>query len=131
MLAGFSLEMSASDLGTLAALLDLRQATVDEEFNPSDKAAVAGSEEYRGFRDFIRSSHATERNAGDQALLKFLGLLRVVLHKSAQCRSLDWSWTDHIDADFAVFQVSRPGPRKRSHRSFRGAVDAERRHAFG
>lgn len=38
---------------------DLRQTTIDEQFNPGDKAAVIGGQEQSGFGNLVRLAHPT------------------------------------------------------------------------
>src|SRR3954471_4990174 len=49
-------------------VLYLGRAAVDKQFDPGDVTAVVGSEENRGFRDFIRGAEASHWNSGQQTV---------------------------------------------------------------
>ena len=83
-------------------------APVHEEFDTCDVAAVVRREEHGGFGDLVWVSHASERNSADEGSLDFPRLFSGLGEAVLQARGVRGTWTEGVDADFALLQVEGP-----------------------
>src|SRR5260370_41843133 len=85
---------------------NLRRATIHEEFNAVDKAAVIRREEHNGFGDFIRRAGATQwRRCGGLRCESFdllVGQAKFALVGGPGHPA----WADAIDANVSAFQIN-------------------------
>ena len=91
--------------------LDLRHTPINEQFDAGEITAVIRREEQNDFRDFVRSSHPTQRYGGYYTRLELLKLFSR-LHQATEARCVYWTRTDGVDTDLAAFQIDRPGARE-------------------
>src|ERR1700722_340151 len=111
-------------------VLDLGHAAVDEKFCAGYEAAVVGGQEDNGFGDFAGGADAAQGNGGGHAGLEGFELLRIG-EQVVGTRGFYGAGADDVHANFPVFEVGGPGAGEGADRCFGGAVDAERRDAFG
>src|ERR1700674_1947914 len=119
-------DWSATDFhrGTLPRLPShLRRTAIHEQFDAGDKTRVVRGQKYRHFGNFVRTTHAPHRDAGDD-------LSDGLLRKRCQDRRIDRTGTNDVGADLAILELQRPGADKGTDGCFAGAVDAERGNAF-
>src|SRR6201993_4872960 len=111
--------------GTICtAVSDLGHAPIDGEIYTGDVRSFIGGKEQNCGCNFLRFTSATEWNLGNELGRRLLGLLRSEAC-FFKCWGLDWSGTDRIHADFAVFQFHSPATREATHSRLGCGVDGK------
>ena len=100
-----------SMMSVFYSTLHLNGSTIDEELDTCDVACIVGREEDRGLGDLVRLPQAAQRNGRSKLSVKTLALF-LRLREPRKSRSLNRSWADRVDSDFAVFQITCPSARK-------------------
>src|SRR5580704_8657931 len=98
--------------------LDLRSATVNEQFDTRNEAGIIGSEKQRDLGNFLGFPHAPHRDGGHNPRNH---LRRLPTHE----RRVDGTRTHDVGADTTVLQICRPGSYERPDGSLTCGIDAE------
>src|ERR1700694_6103081 len=110
-------------------LSDSDHASIDEQFDRVDEAAVVRGEKYDGFGDFVRFARAPQRDLGGhlggKSLDLFFGQAALVVS-----RRDNYPRAHSVDADLAIFQIIGPATGETAHRGLGSGIDAEVWHAL-
>src|SRR6266852_7092731 len=98
-------------MGVFYSTLQLYGSAIDEQLNTCDVACIVGREKDRGLGDLVRLPQATQRHRRCKLSVETLALF-LRLREPRKSRSLNRSWADYVDANFAVFQIGGPAARK-------------------
>src|SRR5258708_35677791 len=93
--------------------LDLCHSAIDGQVDAGDVAAVVGSEEQRGFGDFLTAAHAPQRHLAGDCLLESIDLF-LTHSRLAEDRRIDGPGDYGIDAEPAFFEVGVATSRQRA-----------------
>ena len=107
----------------LLLCLDLGDATIDKQVDTGDEAAVLGSEEQRGRRDFFWAAEPAERNCLRELSANggsFPGGGDLAVHDGR----IDRPRAERVDPDAPVLQLHRPRAREGADCRLAGAVGA-------
>jgi hypothetical protein len=104
--------------------LDLCHTPIYEQFYTGNITAIIRSKERDGFRDFVRTSHSSQRHGGYNARHELL--VRATGH-----RCVNRTRTYGVDSDLALFQLDCPGASERPYGGFGCAVNGCRWESFG
>src|SRR5258705_4678583 len=117
------------DLCVPKTLSDSDHASIDEQFDRVDEAAVVRGEKYDGFGDFVRFARAPQRDLGGHLGGKpfdlFFGQAALVVG-----RRDNYPWAHRVDADLVIFQIIGPATGEIAHRRLGSGIDAEVWHAL-
>jgi hypothetical protein len=120
---------SSSALGDVVfSSLDLGHAAIDVELDSGHVTRFVRCKEGNSLGDLIGISQSAQGNGFCEVLLHLCQ--RVALLPGVENRSIDMARDDGVDADAAVLQLVRPGPRERPNRRLGRTVNADRREAF-
>jgi hypothetical protein len=108
---------------------DLREATVDEQIDTRDEAAVPGREKQHGGRDFLGATDASQWCCGSEFGAQFV-CLRSGGDLAVDDRRVDGARTDRPDANATVLELDGPCPRERANGRLRRAIGVMRLQAF-
>jgi hypothetical protein len=91
--------------------LDPRRPTINEQFDPSDIAAVFRNEEHGGFGDLFRAAGSAHRHGREETRFELLNFF-FIPPPSAQTGCFNRTRAEGIHADLAFFRIDRRGARK-------------------
>jgi hypothetical protein len=109
--------------------LYLCEATVDEQIDTCDEAALLGCEKQYGGRDFLGATDASQRCRGSEPGAQFVGFGGSG-NLTIDDRCVDRARADRIDTNTAVLELDGPRPRERAYRRFCRAVSTMGWQAF-
>src|SRR5206468_10027089 len=110
-------------------LSDLRQATVHEQLDAGDVAALVRGQEDHCLRDLVGRAYPTERRGRGGFRLDLRDLLVAQAGALVPGRD-DRAWAHDVDPNLATLQIHRPGARERPQGRLGRGVDATGRHAL-
>src|SRR6266481_8490261 len=110
-------------------LSDLRQATVHEQIDAGNAAALVRGQEDHRLRDLVGRACSTERRGRGGFRLDLRDLLVAQAGVLVPGRD-DRAWAHDVDTNLAALQIDRPGARERPQGRLGRGVDAKGRYAL-